>query len=362
MKLLLVTNHSYMFWRFRRELTEALLREHEVVLSTPFVGHEDDFAALGVRCIETDLDRRGVDPRTDGKLFRFYRQLLRDEAPDLVVTYSIKPNIYMGLACRLGGVPYCAHVQGLGTAFERPALAQVVTLLYRAALRRARTVFFENADSAAVFRRKHILPASKQTVLRGAGINLSDYPAVPYPDHAVPHLLYLGRIMREKGMDELFAALRRLSEEKVPVVLDLVGFFEDEYKAEVEALAAAGVAVFHGFQQDPRPFYAAADCVVLPSYHEGMSNVLLEAAATGRPLVTSDIPGCREAVEDGVTGLLCAPRDADSLYDALRRMLALSPAKRAAMGAAGHAKMAREFSRSEVVAQTCGALFKEGLA
>lgn len=357
-KILIITNHSYMLYRFRLELIQTLMKDHEVVLSMPFVGHEDDFQALGLRCINTDVDRRGINPKTDFRLFQTYRHLLRQEQPDLVITYSIKPNIYGGLACRMAGIPYCANVQGLGTAFQRKGLAQFVTFLYRLALRKARTVFFENRANAGEFLSRHILPAEKETILPGAGINLEKYPYMPFPQNDAVHFLYLGRIMQEKGMDELFAAAARLHEEfGNKVVLDLVGFFEDAYKSQVEQLQKSGIAVFHGFQSDPLPFYAAADCVVLPSYHEGMSNVLLEAAAVGRPVITSDIPGCREAVDDGVSGYLCKVRDADSLYEQMRRMVVLSSDIRETMGQAAREKMVQEFEKGRVVQSTIRALF-----
>lgn len=359
-KILILTNHSYMLYRFRLELIQELMKSHEVVLSMPFVGHEEDFQALGLRCIETEVDRRGIDPATDLKLFRAYQRLLKTEQPDLVITYSIKPNIYGGLACRLAGIPYCANVQGLGTAFQRKGLAQFVTFLYKLALGKAKTVFFENTANAEEFCRRGILSAGKETVLPGAGINLDRYPCIPYPENEAVHFLYLGRVMREKGMDELFDAARKLHEKYgAGVVLDIVGFYDDEgYKAQVEQLAAEGIAVFHGFQSDPVPYYAAADCVVLPSYHEGMSNVLLEAAATGRPVITSDIPGCREAVEDGKTGLLCKAGDSESLYTQMARMAETSPTARQAMGQAAHEKMRREFAKRLVVEKTMAALFK----
>ncbi|MFQ8760143.1 MAG: glycosyltransferase [Intestinimonas sp.] len=151
MKILVLTNHSYMLWRFRKELISTLLEENEVVISTPFVGHEEDFERMGCRCLETPVDRRGVNPATDLKLLRAYRQLLRAERPDLVLTYSIKPNIYGGLACRMMRVPYCANVQGLGTAFQRPGLARLVTVLYRTALSGARRVFLKTATMRRCF-------------------------------------------------------------------------------------------------------------------------------------------------------------------------------------------------------------------
>ena len=154
-------------------------------------------------------------------------------------------------------------------------------------------------------------------------------------------------------MDELFEAIQRLHKEYgEKIVLDLVGFFEDEYKEQVEKLVADGIAVFHGFQEDPRPFYGMSDCVVLPSYHEGMSNVLLEGAAAGRVLITSNIPGCKEAVDNGKTGLLCKVKDTESLYKAMKKVVELTPEKRELAGKLGREKMEREFDKRMVVEKT----------
>ena len=362
MKILVITNHSYMFWRFRRELMVRLLENHEVVLSTPFVGHEEDLRALGCRLVETEVDRRGINPVTDSRLIRAYAALLKQERPDLVITYSIKPNIYAGFLCRIKKIPYCVNVQGLGTAFQKKGLAQLVTIMYRHAVKKAGTVFFENEGNAALFRARHITPAGQQTVLHGAGINLDDYPCRPYPQRDVIRFLYVGRIMREKGVEELFYAIRNLHEKYgKKVVLDLVGFFEDGYKDQVEALKREGIATFYGFQEDPRPFYEQADCIVLPSYHEGMSNVLLEGAATGRALIASDIPGCREAVEDGISGYLCRVKDREALLEAMERFVACDPQKRACMGQHSRERMERLFSRKQVVEKTVRAIL-EGFA
>jgi len=358
-KILILTNHSYMLYRFRTELIRELMKDHEVVLSMPFVGHEEDFMAMGLRCIETEVDRRGIDPRRDLKLFAFYRKLLKSEKPDMVITYSIKPNIYGGWACQLAGIPYCANVQGLGTAFQKKGLAQMVTVMYKTALRKARTVFFENQGNANEFLDRHIVPSRKITLLSGAGINLEAYPYTPYPENDQVHFLYLSRLMAEKGVRELLTAMKRLHDELGDrVVLDLVGFYDDEAcQAQAEELIREGIAVFHGFQSEPRPYYAAADCVVLASYHEGMSNVLLEAAATGRPVITSDIYGCREAVEEGVSGLLCKVKDADSLYEQMKKMALLSRQEREQMGIAGRKRMERQFDKKKVVEKTIRAVW-----
>lgn len=356
-KILIITNHSYMLYRFRKELIQALMEENEVVLSMPFVGHEEDFQQMGLRCIDTKVDRRGINPVTDSRMLLTYYKMLKAEKPDLVITYSIKPNVYAGILCRLLRIPYCANVQGLGTAFQKKGLAQFVTFLYKAAFRKVQTVFFENAENAAEFERRKILSTSKMTLLPGAGINLEQYQYQSYPNNEKTHFLYLGRIMKEKGMDELFSATEKLhSEYPGKIVLDLVGFFEDEYKEQVERLVEAGVAQFHGFQENPVPYYEKADCVILPSYHEGMSNVLLEAATIGRPLITSDIPGCREAVEEGVTGLLCKVKNEESLYQRMKDFLSLSQEEREQMGRQGHQKMEQEFDKKKVVEMTMGSL------
>ena len=196
MKILIATNHSYMLYRFRRELIEALMREHEVILSTPFVGHEDDLQAMGLRCIDTKLDRRSVDPVKDIRLVKAYRTMLDEIAPDIVITYSIKPNIYMGGACKARGIPYFTNVQGLGTAFEKPVLSSVVTAMYRRALSRVEKVFFENTENANFFIERRIVSPDRVCVLPGAGINLAEYPYLPMRDDGVCSFLFLGKGMR----------------------------------------------------------------------------------------------------------------------------------------------------------------------
>lgn len=350
-KIIIITNHSYMLYRFRKELIGELLKEHEVVLSMPFVGHEEDLERMGCRCVQTEIDRRGLNPLKDLKLLLFYWKLLRKERPDRVMTFSIKPNIYAGLVCSMLNIHYFANVQGLGTAFQSPKLAKFVTLLYKAAFRKVKTVFFENQVNAIEFRTRGILTEDKQLVLPGAGINLEQYKYSEYPTEVEPvHFLYLGRIMKEKGMDELFEAIRRLKERYGEnVVLDLVGFFEDEYESQIDQMQKEGIVVFHGFQEEPIPFYKNAHCVVLPSYHEGMSNVLLEAAALGRPLITTDIPGCREAVDDGKTGFLCPKQDSEQLLCSMDAFMQLSPEERCEMGKKGCLKMQNEFDKKMVV-------------
>lgn len=357
-KVLIVTNHSYMLWRFRRELIKELMKENEVVLVMPFVGHENDFMDMGLKCIDTPVDRRGINPFKDLELYKTYKKIIQEEKPAQVITYSIKSNIYAGYVCAQKHIPYYANVQGTGTAFQKKWLACIVTVMYRLALGSAEKVFFENAGNLKTFLDRRIVPEAKTVLLSGAGINLETYNYSPYPGHETVHFLFLSRIMKEKGIDELIYSVKKLKEEGRDFFLDIVGFFDDEegYESEITELEELGITRYHGFQEEPRPFYQATDCVVLPSYHEGMSNVLLEGAATGRPLITSDIPGCREAVEDGVSGFLAEVRNGESLLNAMRRFLNLTIPEREQMGIRGREKMEKDFAKEMVVEMTVKAI------
>lgn len=337
----------------------------------PFVGHEDDFAAMGCKCVETDVDRRGINPITDFKLLQFYNKIITEEKPDKVITYSIKPNIYAGLICGHKKIPYYANVQGLGTAFQKKALSLLVGLMYKTAFRKVKAVFFENEGNAQEFINRKLIAEDKIIVLNGAGVNLEHYTYTPFAsrqqsdecceaENRKMHFLYLGRIMKEKGIDELFTAMCRLHNEYGDkVVLDIVGFFEDDYKSAVEKMVGDGAAVFHGFQEETRPYYVMADCIVLPSYHEGMSNVLLEASAMGRPVITSDIPGCREAVEDGKSGYLCEMKNADMLFEKMKMMADKSLEEIEEMGRCARERMEKLFDKNRIVEQTVEIIGRE---
>ena len=189
-KLMVITNHSYMLWQFRRELIGKLMEDYDVIISTPFVGHEDDFKAMGCTMIETDVDRRGINPKTDMKLYLTYRRLLKEHHPDMVVTYSIKPNVYAGYACRQMRIPYCVNVQGLGTAFQKKGLREIVIRMYKTALKKAKTVYFENKGNAKVFLQEQIIRREQMCLLKGAGVNLKYYTYQKYPENDKVHFLY----------------------------------------------------------------------------------------------------------------------------------------------------------------------------
>lgn len=354
MQILILANHSGGLYDFRKDLIAELKTHASVAVAVPHNDRWDELNGLADRVIELPVDRRGMNPLHDGKLFRQYRAILGEIKPDLVLTYTIKPNIYGGLACRMAHIPYAVNITGLGSAIENGGwLKKFVLALYRPALKGAKVVFFENAGNRDTLAATGVVPKGRDVVLHGAGVNLEDYPCQPYPQEGPVRFLFVGRVMHEKGVDELFAAAKRMKQQYgEQVEFHMVGSFEEAYKPAMDELEQAGVVKYHGYQSDMKPFYAMAGCVVLPSYHEGMSNVLLEAAASGRPLITSDIPGCREAVENGVSGYLCPAKDADALYEAMRRFAALSVEQRSQMGRCGRERMEQQFSKTAVVAET----------
>ena len=355
MKILVLANNDVGLYQFRRELlAEMIARGNEVYISLPDGELVVPLCDMGCHFIDTPIDRRGINPATDLKLFSAYKRLLRKLKPDLVVTYTIKPNIYGGLACRMKKVPYAANITGLGTAFQKKgALRTLVTLMYRTALKKAKTVFFENAGNMQTLLDEGIVRREQCCLLSGAGVNLDHYQPAEYPENDAPvRFLFIGRVMREKGIDELFSAMDRLHSENVPCSLDVLGYYEEDYAEAIERYTAAGWLRYHGQQKDVRPFIADSHCFVLPSHHEGMANTNLECAAMARPLITSNIHGCKEAVIDGESGFLCEPKNADSLYEAMKRFSTLPADERRKMGTRGREHMEKVFDKRIVVENT----------
>lgn len=351
MRILILTNYDLGLYKFRRELLETLVREHTVSVCVPGGKYTARIGELGCFVLPCALmDRRSMNPVKDLRLYRFYRNLIREQKPDAVLTYTIKPNVYGGLAAAGAGVPYFANITGLGTSIENGGLlACVSTRLYRSGLRKAACVFFQNADNQEMFRKERIVQG-RTKLIPGSGVNLLQHCVEPYPsDNDGVRFLFVGRIMRDKGIGELLEAIRRLHAENPSVSLDVVGWCDENYSQALAQAQSVGEIRYHGLQDDVHPFYAACHCAVLPSYHEGTANVMLEASATGRPVITTNVPGCRETFDEGETGFGCNPRDAESLYQAMRKFMFLTQAQRETMGIAARKKMEREYDRSIVI-------------
>lgn len=357
-KILILANFDVGLYKFRKDLIQELLKENQVYISLPDGSFVKPLQEMGCIFLDTPVDRRGINPKTDLKLLKRYRRMLREIRPDQVITYTIKPNIYGGIACRLAKIPYAVNITGLGTAFQKEGmLRKVITVMYRFACKKAKTVFFENEGNYHTLSFYQIVRKDQAVVLPGAGINLEEYPFTPYPSgNEGYHFLFIGRVMKEKGIDELFAAAKRIRSERQDVSFDIVGPYEDDYRETVEQLVRENIISYHGFQEDVKPFIEASHCFVLPSWHEGMANTLLECASMGRPLITSRIHGCVEAVQERKNGLLCTAQDADSLYECIQEFLGLTDPEKAEWGRCSREWMEQVFDKKKVVEMTMAGL------
>jgi len=369
MKILILANNDVGLYKFRKELMSELLcpgsvipnrigTSNEIFVSCPIGNMAPLTEELGCRWIDTPVDRRGINPITDLKLILHYYKLVRRIRPGYVITYTIKPNVYGGLVCRFGKIKYAANITGLGSAFEHENLIKkIVTNLYKIALKHAYVAFFENEDNAKAFVDSNILSKQRICQLSGAGVNLNDYSFADYPAESDPiRFLFIGRVMKEKGVEELFSAAIKIKEKYFNIEIDVVGPYEDDYRRVINNLQGKLIN-YYGFQADVRPFIRNCHCFVLPSYHEGMANTLLESAAIGRPLIASDIPGCREAITPGVNGYLCKSHDPEDLYCAMTRFLETSYAEKVRMGRESRKLVESKFDKKEVIAKTIMHLF-----
>lgn len=359
MKILILANNDVGLYKFRKELIQELIRRgNKVIVSLPDGELIPDIRKLGVKVILTDVDRRGINPLTDLKLLIRYFRMEVTLKPDLVITYTIKPNVYGGLVSRILHIPYAENITGLGTTFQTENFVRkLVCFLYKISSKHAKVVFFENEENKQTFLDNHLIREEQACRLNGAGVNLEEYPYTEYPDENEPiRFLFIGRVMKEKGVDELFEAARRIKKEYPDVLFDIVGPMEDEYNSVLKKLEEDGIITYYGYQKDVRPFIARCHCFVLPSWHEGMANTLLEAGAMGRPLITSRIHGCMEAVIDGESGFLTEKGDEESLIPKIRIFLQLERYEQENMGWKSREHIEQVFDKVKIVKDTIGAL------
>lgn len=345
-KILILANSSGGLYDFRNELVLRLLKKYKVTASLPDQVRTAELEKEGCKVVNIPMNRRGVNPAEDLKLLRSYRKLLKEEKPDLVLTYTIKPNIYGGFLCRMKKIPYIETVTGLGSTFQKQGFfLKMIVAMYRTGLKRASCIFFQNKENQEIFE-KYGITGRRARLVGGSGVNLVRHAFEPYPEGDHIRFLYVGRMMREKGIEELLEASRQLHGEKVS--FELLGYPDEDYQEKLDDFERQGCIRQLGFHPDVHEYIKNASALVLPTYHEGMSNVLMEASATGRPVIATNISGCREIFEEGVTGFGCTPKDSADLVRALLEFMKLSVSQRAGMGKAARAKMEREFDREKV--------------
>ena len=351
-RILVLTNFIAGLHSFRKEVMKAIVDAgYELYISVPDT--EDNrieyFKSIGCIIIKTDFNRRGMNPIDDLKLMLKYKIIIKKLKPKAVLSYTIKPNVYGGIACRLTETPLIANVTGLGDAIENGGWLQILTVsLYKIGVGKAKQVFFQNPSNKEVCLRFGIAD-ERAIVLPGSGVNLEHHIYQEYPADGVIKFLYIARLQKDKGTGEYFEAAKAIKAKYPQTEFQVLGWKEGDYEGQLEELVAKGVIHFLGTTSDVRPYLKDVHCTIMPSYHEGMSNVNLESAANGRPVITTDVPGCRETVDDGVTGILVTAKDANSLIESVERFLTMSYEQKKQMGLEGRKKVEREFDRQIVV-------------
>lgn len=351
MKILILANNDIGLYKFRKELIEELIKDHTVYICLPNGEFIADLERIGCKFIDCKvMQRRGTNPVEDLKLIKFYKQIIADIKPDIVFTYTIKPNIYGGIASAYFDIPYVANITGLGSAIENGGiLCKIVLFLYRYSLRKAQKVFFQNIENRD-FMLNHRIVKQSYDMIPGSGVNLTNFTVTDYPNDSTVRFALISRIMKQKGIEQYIDTAKAIKAEFPNTEFHVCGFCEEEYEGTLQELNKQGTIVYHGLVRDIANFLEDIHCVVHPSYYpEGISNVLLEACASGRPIITTNHSGCKEVVEDGQNGYVVPQRDGNAVIDAVKKFLALSYDEKKKMGLCGRRKVEREFDRQIVI-------------
>ena len=347
----IISNDHAWTYNLRKEIISALIEQgHRVVIIVGYGKKVEELKKMGCEIIDIPVDRHGKNPFNDLKLFFKYKRALRMLKPDIVFTYTIKPNVYGGYACRLLGIPYVANITGLGTAVENKGIMQKITLmLMKIGLKKAKMVFFQNTDNMQFLVDKKVVNG-RFSLLPGSGVNTSYFNPLEYPPSDTVEFVFISRIMREKGIDQYLDAAVKIKQKYPNTRFHICGFCEQSYENKIDELSRENIIVHHGMVDDVREVLKNVHCTIHPTYYpEGLSNVLLESCASARPIITTNRSGCREVVVDGVNGYVVNQKDSEDLVEKIEKFLSLSYDEKRAMGLAGRSKVEKEFDRNIVV-------------
>lgn len=356
----LLTNNDDDVYCFRKELIEALIAEgYEMLISCPDGPKFELMTDIPYIYDNPEIDRRGTNPFKDFRLMMHYWKLFKTLRPAVVLTYTAKPNVYASLAAHQLGIPVINNLTGLGSVLkEKGIMKSFIMWLFKLAYRKSACMMFQNETNMNVAIQAGMVKG-KYRLIPGSGVDTDRYPLQPYPDGGdgktgAPVIFnYIGRIMHDKGVDDYIEAAKRVRAEYPLTEFNMLGFIEPteiHYENELRELEAQGIVIYRGSQKDVKPFVARAHATIHPStYGEGMSNVLLESASSGRFLITTDNPGCQETVEDGKTGYIYHGGDVDALVMTIQKFLALPNSQRKTAGELGRKRMEELFSRKIVV-------------
>lgn len=351
MKILVLSNLISYTYNFRKEIIEAFVSKgHEVVV----VCDVDDALKRDkleriCRIIDVPFHGKGTNPKEELKLIGTYSAIMRSEKPDILFSFTIKMNLYGGLVAKGLHIPYVPMITGLGELEKEGKLKKLLMFLHKRVMPKAKCIVFQNEDNREYFKRNNIV-FENSVVVPGSGINLGKFKLQPYPTGDRTVFAFLGRFIEAKGVSEFLKCAEDMASDDILFIA--AGTMDDKYKELVERLVEEGKLRYDGELADSRGFLEEASCLVLPTYHpEGLSNVILEACATGRPVICTPRTGCKEIVEDGVNGFYCSARDVDNLESVLKRFLSLPNEERMRMGENGRRIVEGRFDRKIVVAE-----------
>lgn len=336
---------------FRGELVQQLIQRGNtvaVLVPKPVRSTTLDHESLNqAELMFIPLDARGTNVKKEWAVIRNIATSIRQFKPDVILTYTIKPNLYINLITR-GKIPVIMNITGMGSKIHSSKSRAIFMKLYQLAGRYSHRVMFQNSNSLDFFLNHGLLEREKAELIPGSGVNLEKFPYHPLPKTDEIRFLFVGRLMRDKGIREYLQAASIILKTHPNVLFDVVGEFVENVEGVKDYENIPGIH-FYPFSTDVRSLYESHHCIVNPSYHEGMSNVLLEAAATGRPLLASAIPGCREIVEEASNGFLFEPRSSQAVVDAMEKILALNVANWTTMGQRSRKLVEEKFDRQIII-------------
>lgn len=354
MKTILILSNDHLYtYNLRKEVIQKLIElGHRVIIALPYGEKVELLKDMGCDFIDVPLDRRGTNPITDFRLFSIYKRIIRNVKPDIVFTYTLKPNLYGGIACRLNKVKVLHTVTGLGTVFVRNvSYKKIIIFFNRIAFKNSHMIAFMNSDNEKLYIELGIIyPSQKTMIVAGSGVNLERFKFHDYPMDKKVKFTFIARILKDKGIEEFLLAAKKVKEQFYETEFEVVGFVEEEkYKRLLDEFHSRKIINYLGKRDDIPEIMASSSCIVLPSYGEGRGTVLQEGAAIGRPLITCDTYGCRDNVDEGVNGFLCKVADSNSLAEAMIKFINLTNDEKKEMGKKSREKAEKEFDRNIIV-------------
>lgn len=349
-KILVLSNHPRYTYRMRKEIILELLRKgYDLELICPYGKELDFFEEKGIKLHNLIYDNRSKSVSKEIQMFIKIFNMTKKINPDIILSYTIKLNIYGSMTANLLKIPFLANITGLGDGFSQGKIMEKgLTTMYRFAFKKVEHTFFQNQTNCDFFKNKGILRGTN-SVLPGSGVNLEEFSAEPILQHKTKDFLFLSRIMTDKGIREYLTAAKSIKKVHQNVNFHVAGTIENEYKEIIAEYSKKNIIQFHGEVEDVITLIRNSDVVVLPSYHEGMSNTLLEAAAIGRPIITTNVPGCIDTIRDGISGYGIPVGKVEPLVTAIENFLKMDNSEIRKMGLQGRRHIEKNFDRKIVV-------------